>query len=138
MARPGFWWVYVLEREDGSYYTGISTDPRRRFGQHRSGRGARANHFSAPLRLLSLEPAGAYASALRREAQIKGLSRKAKEAYVRDPGSLPPPGDKADWVAHQRHAGAPAKGARRVKAPRKARAPRRANAGTRQVAPHRV
>jgi len=51
----------VLERADGSYYTGISTDPRRRFEQHRSGKGgARANKVSAVVRILCLEPGGEY------------------------------------------------------------------------------
>lgn len=98
MARPGFWWVYVLERADGSWYTGISTDPRRRLEQHRSGKGgARANKISAPQRLLSLEAAGDYAKALRREAQVKKLSKPQKRDYVADPTRLDWPDEKAPW-----------------------------------------
>lgn len=105
MARPGFWWVYVLEREDGSYYTGISTDPRRRFEQHKSGKGgARANQISQPQRLLSLEAAGDYAKALRREAQIKGLSKPAKRDYVADPSTLAWPDEKAAWLHRKKAA----------------------------------
>ncbi|HTB21376.1 MAG TPA: GIY-YIG nuclease family protein [bacterium] len=89
MPRPGFWWVYVLEREDGSWYTGVSTDPRRRMEQHRAGKGAKANQVSAPQRLVSLEPLGSYPLALRREAQVKALSKAAKRLYAADPGSLP-------------------------------------------------
>ena len=101
-ARPGFWWVYVLERENGSWYTGISTDPRRRFEQHRSGKGgARANKISPPTRLLSLEAGGEYSKALRREAQIKGLSKTAKRAYVADPSGLDWPDEKAAWLHKQ-------------------------------------
>jgi putative endonuclease len=97
--RPGFWWVYVLEREDGSWYTGISTDPRRRAEQHKSGKGgARANKISPPLRLLSLEAVGEYPKALRREAQIKGLTKAKKRDYVADPGSLAWPDEKAPWL----------------------------------------
>jgi predicted GIY-YIG superfamily endonuclease len=91
MPRAGFWWIYLLERADGSWYTGISTDPRRRFEQHRSGKGAKANKVSVPRRLVTLEPIGAYADALRREAQIKRLSKARKRLYAADPGSLPPP-----------------------------------------------
>ncbi len=99
MARAGFWWVYVIERADGSYYTGISTDPRRRFEQHRSGKGgARANQVSAVLRILSLEAGGEYPLALRREAQVKSLSKAAKVAYVKDPGALAWPDPKAGWL----------------------------------------
>ena len=93
MPRPGFWWVYVLERADGSWYTGISTDPRRRMEQHRAGKGAKANKVSAPQRLVSLEPQGEYSAALRREAQIKALTKTEKRRYAADPGGLdaPPP-----------------------------------------------
>lgn len=97
MPRPGFWWIYVLERADGSWYTGISTDPRRRLRQHIAGTGARANKISAPQRLLSLEGGGAYAQALRREAQVKKLAKPAKRAYVADPTSLAWPAEKAPW-----------------------------------------
>jgi putative endonuclease len=99
MARAGFWWVYVIERADGSYYTGISTDPRRRFQQHASGKGgARANQVSAVVRILSLEAGGEYPLALRREAQIKALSKAAKIEYVKDPGALALPDPKGPWV----------------------------------------
>jgi putative endonuclease len=102
MSRPGFWWIYVLERADGSWYTGISTDPRRRLEQHKSGKGgAKSNKISQPLRLLSLEPGGDYAKALRREAQIKGLAKPAKRLYVADPSSLPPPDERGPWLHRQ-------------------------------------
>ncbi len=96
--RDGFWWVYVLEREDGSLYTGIAKDPRARFELHRSGKGARSMRISAPKRLLSIEAGGTYPQALRREAQIKGLTRKAKDAYVKDPSALDLPASDADWL----------------------------------------
>jgi putative endonuclease len=95
--RPGFWWVYILERADGSWYTGISTDPHRRLQQHIAGKGARANKVSAPQRLLSLEAGGDYAKALRREAQVKKLNKPQKRAYAADPTSLPWPDEKAPW-----------------------------------------
>ncbi len=97
--RPGTWWVYVLEREDGSWYTGVSTDPRRRLEQHRSGKGgARANRVSRALDLVSLEEVGPYAVALRREAQVKALTKAAKRRYAADPASLAPPPPGAPWL----------------------------------------
>ena len=32
------YYVYILECEDGSLYTGISTNPARRFKEHKSGK----------------------------------------------------------------------------------------------------
>ena len=102
MPRPGFWWVYILERADGSWYTGISTDPSRRMEQHRAGKGAKANQVSAPQRLVSLEPQGEYAAALRREAQIKVLTKTAKRRYAADPGALDAPPKKHPKAAKKR------------------------------------
>ena len=105
MSRPGFWWIYVLERADGSWYTGISTDPRRRLEQHKSGKGgAKSNKISQPLRLLSLEAGGDYAKALRREAQIKGLAKPAKRLYVADPTKLDWPDEKGPWLKRKKKA----------------------------------
>jgi putative endonuclease len=87
--RKGDWWVYVLELENGSWYTGISTDPRARFEKHKTGKGAKSMRLSAPFRLVCLEFMGPYADALRREAQVKGLTRAKKEAYAKDATSLP-------------------------------------------------
>jgi len=98
-ARPGDWWVYLLEREDGSWYTGISTDPRRRFEQHRTHKGgARANKISEPHHLVCLEFAGPYPKALRREAQIKGLTKAKKRVYAADPVKLDWPDKNAPWM----------------------------------------
>ena len=125
MARAGFWWVYVIERADGSYYTGISTDPRRRFEQHLSGKGgARANKVSAVLRILSLEAGGSYSLALRREAQVKGLSKPAKVEYVKDPGGLAWPDPKGPWMNQN---------PRPKKAKKKAKAKRRVKAYTKKA-----
>ena len=82
--RAGDWWVYILELENGAWYTGISTDPRARFEKHKNGKGAKSMRLSAPFRLVCLEFVGPYADALRREAQVKGLTRVKKEAYTKD------------------------------------------------------
>ena len=62
-SRPGFWWVYVLEREDGSWYTGISTDPRRRLEQHRADRSCAVCHAkmdSLGFAMENFDPVGAW------------------------------------------------------------------------------
>jgi predicted GIY-YIG superfamily endonuclease len=45
-----------------------------------------------------LEAGGEYSKALRREAQIKGLTKAAKRAYVADPSGLDWPDEKAAWL----------------------------------------
>lgn len=72
------WTVYVLECEDGSLYTGITTDLARRFKQHQSGRGARYTRSHRPVRVRYTELAADQAHALKREVAIKRMSRKQK------------------------------------------------------------
>jgi putative endonuclease len=76
------WTVYVLRCRDGSLYTGITTDLRRRLAAHRAGRGARYTRTRLPVRLVYRETRTTRGAALRREASIKRLPRSAKLALV--------------------------------------------------------
>ncbi len=70
--------MYVLECADGSFYTGITTDPRRRWQQHRQGSGARYTRTHPPVALRGLWRYPDWSSALRAEAAFKRLSHAAK------------------------------------------------------------
>ena len=72
------WQVYIIRCSDNSLYTGITTDVERRLQQHSSRRGARYFRGRAPTALVYLEPGHSRASASRREAAIKQLSRADK------------------------------------------------------------
>lgn len=72
------WHVYILLCEDNSLYTGISPDPQKRFEEHKAGRGARYTRSHKPLKILYVEGFKSKAQALKREAEIKGWSRKEK------------------------------------------------------------
>ena len=81
---PADWSVYIIEASDGSLYTGISTDPERRFGEHSGGnRGARYFGGRKPLRIVYRETGHDRSSASRREAEIKRLNRAAKQRLIR-------------------------------------------------------
>jgi putative endonuclease len=81
-ALAGGWTVYIIESEQGLLYTGITTEPERRFREHASGKGARWFRGRVPRRFVYLEPCADRASALRREAAIKRLPRAAKLALA--------------------------------------------------------
>lgn len=83
----------MLECQDGSFYTGISPDPQKRFEAHRAGKGAAYTRIHEPKSLLMVETVGTYSQALRREWQVKRLSKAAKLEFVADPASLPPPAE---------------------------------------------
>lgn len=75
--------MYIVANATGALYTGITTDLARRLGEHRGGRrGARFFRFAAAARLLYTEQCESRASASRREAAIKRLSRADKLALI--------------------------------------------------------
>jgi putative endonuclease len=75
-------YCYILECSDGTYYTGWTTDPERRLRQHNRGRGARYTRSRSPVRLVYAEGQPNRSSAMRREFQIKHMSRKSKEKLI--------------------------------------------------------
>ena len=72
------WYVYVLGCGDGTLYTGITTDVQHRLTVHRSGKGAKYTRGRGPLELLFQEEQPDKSTALRREYQIKQLSKLQK------------------------------------------------------------
>ena len=75
MARH---FLYIVACADGSLYTGYSTDPERRVAEHNSGRGSKYTRSRRPVRLAFVEERHSKADALRREIQIKRMSREEK------------------------------------------------------------
>ncbi len=78
----GAWRVYILECSDGSLYTGITNDLPRRLHQHDLGRAARYTRGRGPVTLRHSEACATRAEALRREYEIKRLSRIRKLALI--------------------------------------------------------
>ena len=79
------WSLYIIEASDASLYTGITTDVERRFDEHSQGpRGARYFNGRNPLRIVYREDGHSRSSASRREAEIKKLSRDAKQQLIAD------------------------------------------------------
>jgi predicted GIY-YIG superfamily endonuclease len=86
-ATPYF--VYIAKCADGSLYTGSARDPQQRIEVHNSGRGARYTSGRLPVRLVYSEPCASQGDALRRERQLKGWTRRKKEALIAgDAGAL--------------------------------------------------
>jgi uncharacterized protein (TIGR02453 family) len=76
------WFVYIARCGDGTFYTGVTTDPARRQALHNTGRGAAYTRSRRPVRMVYREQAASRGDALRREAAIKRLDRKQKEMIV--------------------------------------------------------
>ncbi len=74
--------VYILRCGDGSLYTGVARDPRKRLEQHRAGRASRYTRAHLPVELVWMRRVRSWPAALREEHRIKGLRRMDKEALV--------------------------------------------------------
>ncbi len=83
------WYLYVVRCNDGSLYTGISTDVERRFAAHAANRGARRLRGRGPLELVFSRALGDRSFASRVEHRVKQLNRLDKERLIR--GELPLP-----------------------------------------------
>lgn len=72
------WCVYILRCGDGTLYTGMTDDFPHRLQMHRSGKGAKYTRGRAPIEPVYLESVEDRSAALRREWEIKQLSRAEK------------------------------------------------------------
>ena len=77
------WWVYIIEADDESLYTGITTDVERRFDEHLTGKkGARYFNGRKPVRVVYQEHRHDRSTASQREAEIKSYSRREKQNLI--------------------------------------------------------
>lgn len=78
------WFVYMIECNNGSLYTGIALDLERRFAEHASGglKCAKYLRKKGPLRLVYQELLDSKSKALQREYEIKQFSSKKKRALI--------------------------------------------------------
>ena len=76
------WQVYILQCSDGSLYTGITNNLELRVKTHNSGRGAKYTKNRLPVRLVYKEYTKVKSQSLRRELEIKKLSRLAKKELI--------------------------------------------------------
>jgi predicted GIY-YIG superfamily endonuclease len=77
------WFVYMVRCADGSLYTGITKDVKRRCQQHNAGTASRYTRSRRPVKLVYQESVGSRSLALQREAAIKTMTRAEKLALIR-------------------------------------------------------
>ncbi len=76
------WFVYILLCNDGSYYIGSSNNVDKRFKDHLNGNGGRYTRSYKPVKLVYKEELANKSEALKREAQLKKLTRVEKEGLI--------------------------------------------------------
>lgn len=72
------YFVYILKCNNGSLYTGITTNVERRLAEHKSGRGARYTRAKGAGEIVRIERKKNRSTASKREAEIKKMSRAEK------------------------------------------------------------
>lgn len=75
------WYLYLLECQDGSIYTGITVDVEARYEAHATGRGARYTRSHPPQRVLAVVEYPDRSSASKAEYAMKQWSASAKRAF---------------------------------------------------------
>lgn len=78
----GFW-VYILRCADNSYYTGHTDNLEKRIAEHQAGEIEGYTSSRLPVTLVFSEEFSSREEALSHERQIKGWSRRKKEALMR-------------------------------------------------------
>lgn len=78
-----FHYVYIVMCDDGTYYTGYTTDVERRVAEHNDGTGAKYTRGRRPVDLVHVETYDSQSAAMQREYAIKQLRRSQKEQLIR-------------------------------------------------------
>lgn len=79
--------VYMVKCQDGSLYTGITKDLKKRMGEHyhRTGKGAKYTRSRRVVTIMMVWEAKTYSSAARLEYRIKRLRRRDKLKVIAAP-----------------------------------------------------
>jgi putative endonuclease len=81
-------YVYIVRCADGTLYTGYARDPEKRAQMHNAGKGAKYTANRRPVLLIYSEACESQGAALKREYQLKSLTRAEKEILVREKATL--------------------------------------------------
>ncbi len=75
--------VYIVRCCDNTLYTGYAEDVDKRLAQHNAGTASKYTRGRLPVELVYHEQLPDRSSALRREIQIKQMSKLAKESLIK-------------------------------------------------------
>lgn len=75
-------YIYILKCCDNTYYTGYTTSLEKRVRTHNEGKGAKYTRSRRPVELVYSEVFETKSEALKREYQIKKLTRNQKEQLI--------------------------------------------------------
>lgn len=77
-------YTYILKCSDGTFYTGWTNDLEKRLKAHNEGKGAKYTKARRPVTLVYYECFFSKEEAMKREYEIKHLTRKKKEKLIEE------------------------------------------------------
>ena len=87
--KSACWFVYIIETDQHKLYTGITTNPERRFQEHldtangiAKAKGAKYFRTARPHKIIYREEFNSRSAATKRETEIKALGRTAKLGLI--------------------------------------------------------
>lgn len=72
------WFCYLLRCADGTLYCGMTNDLGKRLQSHNAGKASKYTRVRLPVEMLYTEACPDRSAALKREMQIKALTRQSK------------------------------------------------------------
>lgn len=76
-------YTYILKCSDDTYYTGWTNDLEKRVQVHNQGKGAKYTKPRLPVEVAYYETFDSKEEAMRRECEIKKMTRKQKELLIK-------------------------------------------------------
>ncbi|SDB35526.1 GIY-YIG nuclease family protein [Eubacterium oxidoreducens] len=76
-------YTYIVKCSDNTYYTGWTNNIDKRIKAHNNGKGAKYTKARRPVELVYLETFATKQEAMKREAEIKKLTRNEKEELIK-------------------------------------------------------
>lgn len=77
-------YTYMLKCKDNTYYTGYTNNLEKRIQAHNEGKGAKYTKGRGPVELVYYEEYADKQTAMRREWEMKQLSRSRKDAIIKE------------------------------------------------------
>ncbi len=79
--------IYILKCRDGSYYCGYTINLKNRLAMHNAKKASKYTRSRLPVKIVHVEKYRSQSGALKRECEIKTMTRKQKQALI-TPSSL--------------------------------------------------
>ena len=77
------WFVYILQCADGTYYTGITNNLKKRINAHNNKQGAKYTSQRLPVKLCYSAGGYSQSEAIKKEIDLKNWKRNKKEKLIK-------------------------------------------------------